>query len=942
VCAQQGSSFEYINTSNGLPSNYIFRVAEDENGFIWAGSDKGLLKYDGAKWQVFDTDNGLPGNYVNTVISDKHGGLWLGISEHAPVWFNIRTKTAYPIKLPDSINKKKFPQLSSDEAGILNMTFYKDASYTIFKSFYSNPVNARFFETKKQYLSDNELEIQPPLPKKGIILSFNKNNSHAAVIDTGSNGHLFIKLHNKDIYNFAGDYDFINYTKDYIAGYNFVLKKNAAGVTIFTEQKLFERNNKITGALQNGSTLYFSKMGEGLCVIDSTGIVIKYTTSNGLSSNEINHMLKASDGTLYFSTLGGGINIIKNSQRVKFDLSKTPVNAVQYYKGSYYVQAKNTIAVINKNKMDRIINLPKEILCFFIQNDKIYAGSFDGLEQYPLYSNNPPLEKIVRLTAGISSVVPYQNNLVAGTYGSGILVAGQLNKKKLILELPFSNIEKILPLHNGFAATSLENGFFIFDSSFSNITHFTQQNGLLSNAVYHVHEYKDTLWIAGKKGITCITKNKVLKIYSVTEGFKNKKASYIFTDSAGIHWVVADVLYKLANDSLKIADNILLSNTDNVVCVYYNLPKNELAVGTKNGFSILNLNKTTSTEAPTAPLVYQVSINGNFDTLQRSYTLPYNYGKISFYFANGINGLFKNNNLYYKLEGYSDEWVTVSDSLILNASYLPPGKYQLYAKSVDLSGTQSPEVLIGKLEIKRPFWFRNWMLFLYAVGGYLLIYVALQEYNKRKYKKKYEALKLQQELENERQRISKDLHDNMGSYTSALLNNVQQVKNKFGQIEDLDKMKDNADQILSSLRETIWVLNNKEIALQEFSDGFKDYCFKILRNFEGIEFNAVEAIESNLILSAKTAIHLNKILQEALQNTLKHTDTNCITYKIYSAGHLEISIADNGNGFTTGKKSNGNGLENMKWRAVEISMILSIDSVPTGTTITIKDKNTPY
>jgi ligand-binding sensor domain-containing protein len=75
-----------------LPSNYVFCTAEDSNGFIWVGTDKGLCRYNGAVWEVWDIDNGLPGNYVNQIFNDKHNGLWLGIAEKGVFHFNIATK----------------------------------------------------------------------------------------------------------------------------------------------------------------------------------------------------------------------------------------------------------------------------------------------------------------------------------------------------------------------------------------------------------------------------------------------------------------------------------------------------------------------------------------------------------------------------------------------------------------------------------------------------------------------------------------------------------------------------------------------------------------------------------------------------------------------------------------------------------------------------------
>jgi signal transduction histidine kinase len=193
--------------------------------------------------------------------------------------------------------------------------------------------------------------------------------------------------------------------------------------------------------------------------------------------------------------------------------------------------------------------------------------------------------------------------------------------------------------------------------------------------------------------------------------------------------------------------------------------------------------------------------------------------------------------------------------------------------------------------------------------------------------------------EAERQRISKDLHDNMGAYTSALLANIEKLDRENLATNEIGKMKSNAENILASLRETIWVLNNKEIALNEFVDVFTNYVFKILKNYENINFTVQNNIENNKILPALIAIQLNKILQEGFQNAIKHSTCTKIDFTVNSHANVEISLVDNGIGFNVTNARLGNGLENMQWRAKEIDASLTISSAENkGTTIKIVKK----
>jgi two-component system, NarL family, sensor kinase len=193
--------------------------------------------------------------------------------------------------------------------------------------------------------------------------------------------------------------------------------------------------------------------------------------------------------------------------------------------------------------------------------------------------------------------------------------------------------------------------------------------------------------------------------------------------------------------------------------------------------------------------------------------------------------------------------------------------------------------------------------------------------------------------ENERQRISRDLHDSIGAYTTALISNVQQMKSTGQAKEIVEKMEENTSQLLSNLREIIWVLNNKSITLSDLSDTFKSYCFKLTQNFEQINFEAKEEIENNNPLSSVKAIHIYKILQEGFQNILKHSNATKVQFLINSTNNkTTICLHDNGDGFTQSAVKPGNGLENMEWRAKEAEYLFQMETAPgKGTMIKLSE-----
>lgn len=146
---------------------------------------------------------------------------------------------------------------------------------------------------------------------------------------------------------------------------------------------------------------------------------------------------------------------------------------------------------------------------------------------------------------------------------------------------------------------------------------------------------------------------------------------------------------------------------------------------------------------------------------------------------------------------------------------------------------------------------------------------------------------------------------------------------------------------MSSLQETIWVLSNDVITITDFIDRFKLYAKKILQQFPETQISFREEIHADTELSPAEALHLVRIMQEALQNTLKHAAPKNIVVAVESDETILISIKDDGKGFSTDNVSDGHGLLNMQHRVKEAGYQLNIKSTEAGTEVTLQ-KNKPY
>jgi signal transduction histidine kinase len=150
------------------------------------------------------------------------------------------------------------------------------------------------------------------------------------------------------------------------------------------------------------------------------------------------------------------------------------------------------------------------------------------------------------------------------------------------------------------------------------------------------------------------------------------------------------------------------------------------------------------------------------------------------------------------------------------------------------------------------------------------------------------------------------------------------------------QLKENAEGMVSSLRETIWALQHEHIGITAFSDRFKNNVNRLSNNYPDVAIDFTEDIQQDITLSPSESIQLVRIMQEALTNALKHADGSKINIHIESADYLNITISDNGKGFDDIADMNGYGIRNMKERAKEIGYELTIQSSSSGSTLSIK------
>jgi signal transduction histidine kinase len=257
-----------------------------------------------------------------------------------------------------------------------------------------------------------------------------------------------------------------------------------------------------------------------------------------------------------------------------------------------------------------------------------------------------------------------------------------------------------------------------------------------------------------------------------------------------------------------------------------------------------------------------------------------------------------------------------------------------------------------ELEVKR----KNQLLFgsitlavILALLGYLLY--NQQKLKNRQLQKESELkqalikIETQNRLQEQRLRISRDLHDNIGAQLTFVISSLDNLKYGFKDMDGnlsskIDGISSFTSQTICELRDTIWAMNKNEITFEDLQVRISNFIdsAKIANEKTSFSFKIDSNVNSEYRFSSVQGMNIYRIIQEAVNNALKYSEADTISVEISNKQKTFIvRVEDNGKGFDLDKINRGNGLNNMNKRASELGTTLMINSIiGKGTKITFE------
>ncbi|MEQ8470364.1 MAG: tetratricopeptide repeat protein [Marinoscillum sp.] len=290
-----------------------------------------------------------------------------------------------------------------------------------------------------------------------------------------------------------------------------------------------------------------------------------------------------------------------------------------------------------------------------------------------------------------------------------------------------------------------------------------------------------------------------------------------------------------------------------------------------------------------------------------------------------------------------EEFITINDSLFAqdHAQALADleVKFKTEEKEAELAQAQA-HLAQRELHIER----QNLLIFGSIFAIVILLIIGSLLYRQQKLKnlqlakeaqlaEAHSQIAAQQKLNEQRLHIARELHDNIGTYLTFMKTSLEkwQGYNDHSR-ERVNEVIQLMKKTATELRHTVWILNNESITLEEIILRIRDL---MQFNKQDVSLSADVIGNDQLVLDNIQSTHLIRVIQEAINNSLKHSKASQIEVLLYGNEHvISFEVRDNGAGFELTPHSDGNGIINMHYRMNKLGGTLEVKgNTETGTRI---------
>lgn len=948
-----------IDEQNGLSDNNVQCIYKDKNNFMWIGTASGLNLMDGSEITVFkhehENPNSIGNNNITALTCDRNGLLWIGTVRGISSFDkNNRKFNWYPLNGKDLTDLPENSLLVADTENIYIGTreglFVLNREKGKIKKLLI-PGNQRTFAEDNfitHLVADHSGKIW--ISTFDGLWSYDKDQKHFSHEVNEKNDPLFTGIFGYCIIDHQGNI-WIGTWDEGLKKFDPVSKK-LTSTDISSEQEI----NSLAEIKEpdgnyliciNGYFHAFDPLSNKVISMSVTPVFSKDPNVNNLYASDDNWLWIGTHQGLYFYNPAKSLFIHHRFS----DLITTQVVALLEWNDKILVSGRgnNFLKAYDNNLRETddyssAIN-KKDVSCLclkFSGNHTLKAGTSNGIIDIDLTRQKVKFNRLDFLRQKLSTANFITSLLQDKSRGwwvfpwrYGIWKTDSSFKN---FHLVFNNFisqngqpkplviaDAVEDKNGNLWLADLDEGIILYNRQTNTFSKpFAPVLGHLISMSQILYYHNKCYSFAGSEVYEWNCENPQLE--KISPPFQNDKPiSSIAIDSSGNLWMATKkglLVYDFKNkifNRFTTADGLITNEIDaTLMCT----SKGKMIIGSPNYLSSFDPLKLLSSidHLPRVQFTEMIA-NGRPVKLQPSGEMTFSYTINNFIFKWTITD-YNNpakNRYYYRLKGIDNEWRFAGNHGQVEFANLSPGKYILLLKSENSNGVTANKILSINFLILLPFW-RTWWFFALVFLGIAGFFYSLYRYRLN------QALK----FEKLRNKISLDLHDDIGSTLSSIsiLSEMALHENKPAEAEEmLYEIKENSLSVMERMDDIVWSINPHNDSLESLFLRIKTFASRL---FEAKEINYTILIDEK-IKHAQLRLgyrqHIYLILKEAINNLIKYSKCSQASIIVgHTGSHLSILVRDNGKGFDVQNTKYGNGLNSMKHRASDMHADLKITS----------------
>jgi ligand-binding sensor domain-containing protein/signal transduction histidine kinase len=943
---------DIFDSDAGLPQNSVISMTQTRDGYLWVGTLNGLARFDGLRFTTFDESNTpeLNASPIIKLFEDASGSLW--IATDAGDIFQARNGKVARVQLGAATHETRLMSICEDAFGAVWMYTangllgqYRNDQLETWKIARGRPSRAMISDSNGKLWIGNDLFLYGLKPS-------------AVVSD-------------KDVSPAA-------YEKRPVFGLDLLLPSQNGGYWCLARGRIQKWNDNrlepgfdwpypwnpsitpVNAACEDkGGRLVIGTGGEGVFWFDAKGNHVRINSATSqLSHNTILSLCVDKEGDLWAGTDGGGLDRLKPQVFNVLESSRgaTVQSVCEDPQGGLWIGYHDDRIEHWRDGQPEVFAGLQGLNGFGVKSvlvdrdQRVWAGTYlGGLLQ---------LEdgRFVRPAASDESIghqqvsAIYQDrggHLWAGTQ-SGLVSWDGNDWNQFSDDFLACPIRAITEDQQGNLWIGTQ-GRGLVRMHKRQLTSFSKRDGLPSDNVYCLRaDSQDVLWVGTSSGLAQFQSGR-WSSFAGRLGDASRSVAYLLDDGQGYLWIGsnAGLIRVLKQDLQQLA-----SAKDPVPVRSFGkpdgLPAGECSQGSqpaacrsrdgklwfptiKGLVSVDPGQLTRNTNVPPV-LIEGVFIDGLLQgnnalraAVPQAVTLPADKESLEIHFTS-LNlsapdkGLFK-----YRLEGHETSWNDSPGSIrYVRYSKLPHGHYRFQVLACNEDGVWNNTGASLGVTVLPPFWQTGWFIASVSVGLVLMVAGSVYYVATQRLQRELAVLRQQEALEQERARIARDLHDQLGA-------NLTQVA-LLGEMAETDKdlpkeVEDHARQISQTARETtraldeiVWTVNPSNDTL----DGLINYVCKYAQEYlalAGLRYRLeVPPQLPNTPISPELRHNVFLAAKEAVNNVVKHARASSAWLRLtLNSNQFTLEIEDDGRGVNAADSEKGrSGLRNMRKRMEDI------------------------